>query len=107
MVQGDSALLTSTILVGPNLLLSPSTAALANTHESSGKVRWLVQRMISVASRLVDNVEDIFRYEQYAYPAALLDASGFLREENKALSQMLSGLLFVVMRRPSFANTHQ
>ena len=38
----------------------------------------------TIASRLVDNVEDIFRYEQYAYPAALLDASGFLREANKA-----------------------
>ena len=38
----------------------------------------------TVASRFVDNVEDIFRCEQYAYPTALLDASGFLREANKA-----------------------
>ena len=40
--------------------------------------------MISVANRLVENVEDIFGYEQCGYPAALLNAIGFLREANKA-----------------------
>ena len=84
LVQGDSALVSSPILLGKDPLLSPSTAALANTHESSGKIRLLCQRMISVTSRRVDNVDDIFRYEQYAYPAILLDVSGFLREANKA-----------------------
>ena len=43
----------------------------------------LFQRLILVAGRVVDNVEDIFRYEPCAYPAALFDASGFLREANK------------------------
>ena len=61
LVQGDSALVASTIVLGPDRLLSPSTAALANTHESCGKIRLLFQRIISVAIRLVDNVEDIFR----------------------------------------------
>ena len=43
----------------------------------------LFQRLILVAGRVVDNVEDIFKYELCAYPAALFDASGFLREANK------------------------
>ena len=84
LVQGDSALVASPILLGPDRLLSPSTAALANTHESSGNMLLLCQRMISVTSRRVDNGDDIFRYELYAYPAILLDVSGCLREANKA-----------------------
>ena len=44
----------------------------------------LFQRMILVAGRVVDNVEDIFKYELCAYPAALFDASGFLIDANKA-----------------------
>ena len=100
LVQGDSALVASTLLLGPDLLLFRSTAALANTHEGHGNIghgniRLLFQRMLSVASRLVDNVEDIFIYEQYAYPAALLDARGFLREANKP---HLADAIWVVAR---------
>ena len=43
----------------------------------------LSERMILVAGRVVDNVDDIFRYELCAYPAALFNTSGFLREANK------------------------
>ena len=37
LAQGDSALVASTILLGPDRLLSPSTATLANTPERCGK----------------------------------------------------------------------
>ena len=37
LAQGDSALVDSTILLGPDRLLSPSTAKLANTPERCGK----------------------------------------------------------------------
>ena len=37
LAQGDSALVASTILLGPDRLLSPSSAALANTPERCGK----------------------------------------------------------------------
>ena len=82
-VQGDSARIASPILLGPDLLLSPSTSALANTHECCGKTWRLFQRLILVAGGVVDNVEDIFKYEPCTYPVALFDASGFLREANK------------------------
>ena len=37
LAQGDSALVAGTILLGSDLLLSPSTATLANTPECCGK----------------------------------------------------------------------
>ncbi len=37
LAQGDSALVASPILLGPDRLLSPSTAALANTPDRCGK----------------------------------------------------------------------
>ena len=43
----------------------------------------LFQRLIMVASRVTENVEDIFKYEICGYPASLFDSSGLLREANK------------------------
>ena len=37
LAQGDSALVPSTILLGPDRLLSPSTATLANAPDRCGK----------------------------------------------------------------------
>ena len=61
--------------------------ALANTPERCGKTRLLFQRLILVAGRVGDNVEDnfIILYEPCTYnpSPSLFDASGFLREANK------------------------
>jgi hypothetical protein len=44
----------------------------------------LFQRLTTLASRHVDNVEDIFKYEFRGVPSSLFDGSGLLREAQKS-----------------------
>ena len=43
----------------------------------------LFQRIITVSNSTVEDVEDLFQYELCAYPAALFDSSGLMREADK------------------------
>ena len=45
----------------------------------------LFQRLIMVAGRVTENVEDIFKHELCGYRASLFDSSGLVREANKPL----------------------
>ena len=75
-VQDDSARIASPI-PPPASALEPDTSAVIRGRAL------LFQRLILVAGRVVDSVQDIFRYEACAYPVALFDATGFLREANR------------------------